>query len=156
MGESKKLEIPENTLKLFIVRKPVNGIPKGFIHTPQLSPSLELFEKTQEKFKKNIFNKEEIEYLYSINKLNEEKSWWYLYERAFKKELNERPDMVKAVSKLKKLLTENKEIYLFCYCKDVQYCHRRIVGEFLEEQGFVVNYRFKEKESDSTEQLELF
>lgn len=67
LGEARKIDIPDNSLKLLIVRKPVTKIPKGFIHVPQLSPSEKLFKKTMGNWKNGIFSKKELYFLESKN-----------------------------------------------------------------------------------------
>lgn len=159
LGESKQLNINTEALKLLIVRKPVSGIPKGFIHVPQLSPSLPLFEQAQ-KWKKEITRKADIEYLKSIKKsVYEGDSWWFLYEREFKKEMKERPDMVRAIQRLIEQLNQGKDIYVFCYCKNVCRCHRGLLGKYIRDLGLLVDFRVKvievEEKSPIT-QLSLF
>lgn len=159
LGESKNLNIEKNILKLLIVRRPVGKIPKGFIHVPQLSPSNNLFEKTQN-WKAKKFNKEELEILKLKDVFSvDENSWWYLYEDAFMLELQNRKDMIKAVKRLKERLLKGEDIYLFCYCKDVCSCHRGLIGKYIEKDGFEVDYRRIEKSKENIEterQLSLF
>jgi hypothetical protein len=141
LGEAKKLHLDDKVMKLLIVRKPVSGIPEGFIHVPQLSPSLTLFDRAQ-RWKKGVFHEKELDYLYSIGITeNTPDAWWFLYEKEFKRELKERPDMVRAIERLGKRLEQGAEIYAFCYCKNICRCHRRLVGEHMQERGYEVNFR---------------
>ncbi|WCK57152.1 DUF488 family protein (plasmid) [Aneurinibacillus sp. Ricciae_BoGa-3] len=145
LGESKKLEIPDRAAKFLIVRKPVSGIPAGFLHIPQLSPSLNLFDKTQI-WKKKIYQSEDVNYLHSldIGEL-EDGVWWHLYKKEFISELVERPDMVRAIERLADKLDKGVEVYLFCYCKNVCRCHRGLVGEHMESKGYLVDFRKQEE-----------
>jgi hypothetical protein len=158
LGEAKKLSFNEMDLKLLIVRKPVSGIPEGFIHVPQLSPSLTLFDKAP-RWKKGMFQEKEEAYLRSIGITeNTLDAWWFLYEKEFKRELEERPDMVRAIERLGKRLEQGEEIYVFCYCKNLCRCHRRLVGEHMQEKGYEVNFRKPQINIKPTpvEQLSLF
>lgn len=155
LGEAKSLNLDKNTLKLLIVRRPVNGIPNGFIHTPQLSPSNELFEKAQ-LWKANKFNDEDIKYLKERGVSPESKdAWWILYKRDFSLEVNNRKDMIKALERLQILLKEGKKICLFCYCKDVNRCHRGIIGQHIKSLGFEVDFRDKE-DKEKLIQMSIF
>lgn len=159
LGESKQLKLEENILKLLIVRKPVSGIPAGFVHVPQLSPSLPLFDQAQS-WKKQITRPQDIDYLRSIQKNeNDSDAWWFLYANGFKKEMQSRPDMVRAIERLMEQLKQGKDIYVFCYCKDVCRCHRGLLGEGIEAKGFSVDFRKREvldNKSSSVQQLSLF
>lgn len=123
-------------VNLLIVRKPPTKIPKYFIHVPQLSPSIELFNQAQ-KWKKEYKNISD---------------WFHLYEEKFRKEMRERNDMIRALNKVEKRVREGKLIRLFCYCKDELYCHRRLIGEELISRGYEVNWCKRKK----LEQLTLF
>lgn len=129
----------EEGLNLLIVRKPPKKIPKHFIHVPQLSPSLELFNQAQ------IWKKE-------YEKIED---WFPLYEERFIKEIQERDDMVRALRKLEKRIQEGCEIRLFCFCKNEQFCHRRLIGEELIKRGYEVDWCRKPVEP-VLEQLSLF
>ena len=159
LGEAKKLNLPSNTLRFLIVRKPVSGIPVGFIHVPQLSPSLPLFEQTQV-WKKGMFTESEKIRLTELGVSTEDPfAYWTLYEESFNQEMVNRPDMVRALQRLGERLNNGEEIYAFCYCKDVCRCHRGLIGRFMEENGFQVDYRksaVKEKEKVVLNQLSLF
>jgi uncharacterized protein YeaO (DUF488 family) len=160
LGESKKIVVDNNTLRFLIVRKPVSGIPEGFIHVPQLSPSLPLFEQTQI-WKKGIFKEKDIAYLHSIQKTKTDpEAYWFLYEKEFKKELVTRPDMLRAIKRLEERLNKGVEIYAFCYCKNVCRCHRGLLGEHMQDKGFEVNFRKKEEPLSTftkpLEQLSIF
>lgn len=158
LGESKKLNIDNDILKLFIVRRPVGKIPDGFMHVPQLSPSVNLFEKTQ-LWKNRQFNKTEREFLNNKGVLDDEDAWWYLYEVDFRKEIKERPDMVKEIARLKERLKNKEDVYVFCYCKDGERCHRWLVGDEIRQSGYEVDFGKreipKEPEKESV-QLSLF
>ena len=141
LGEAKKLHIKDDALKLFIVRKPTKIIPQGFIHTPQLSPSIELFNAAM-RWKKGDFSPKEESWIRKQN-FNKDRDnlWWELYKIKFNIEINKRVDMRKALNRLEEVLKEGKEVYLFCFCKDTCKCHRILIGKYIEERGYKVNYR---------------
>lgn len=140
LGEAKKIDHLDQLKKYLIVRKPVHGIPRGFIHVPELSPSLSLFEQAQ-LWKQNIFTKEELEKLPNQIASSKKEVWWSLYVDRFKKELVERSDMVLALRNLSKELSAGEDVWLFCYCKDVHYCHRGLIGEYGKTLGWMVDFR---------------
>lgn len=135
LGESKK-QMDKDSIRLLIVRKPPIKIPEGFIHVHQLSPSIELFSQAQE-WKQQFECKED---------------WWGMYEERFLNEMKTRKDLVRALDRLEQRLKEGKNITLYCYCKDVAFCHRRYIGEEMERRGFEVDFRRLVKQ----EQLSLF
>lgn len=156
LGESRSMEFKENSKKLLIVRKPQGKIPDGFIHVPQLSPSLKLFSKTQ-LWKKNQFSDKEKMFLEDKEVSWEDSdAWWTLYEGLFMEETKTRPDMVRAIERLKQCLKEGQDIYLFCYCKDVNRCHRTLIGSIIEEAGYEVGFRDKTSKSIENSQISLF
>lgn len=121
--------------KFLIVRKLIMPIPNGFIHLPELSPSIELLETTN-KWKKE--NKE---------------NWWQLYKPLFEKELEENIEINNGITKIWKEL-QNSDVILYCYCKNTKRCHRYLVGKYLEKLGFKVDYRIKQHENNL--QLNMF
>lgn len=149
LGESKKIKYRSNIIKFLIVRKPVNGVPKGFIHFPYLSPSINLLENAQ-RWKNKIFIEKEKEYLELNNiDLNSSDAWWFLYKPRFKEELKRRNDVKKGINIIQQEIKHGKNVYLFCYCKDLERCHRILVGEYLEEMGMEVDFRKKEEKNNT-------
>ena len=154
LSQAKNLNNGSDYKRLLIVRRPPEPFPNGFVHVPQLSPSLELFFKAK-RWKKGEFYEHE-ESLIEDHFLGEpEDKWWFLYEREFMKEMHERPDMVKALCRLEEVIN-NEEMYLFCFCPNYTRCHRGLIGKFLEEKGYPVDYMSTEKESKEESQLSLF
>lgn len=140
LGEAKKINFKYSDKKLLIVRKPMGTIPHGFIHVPQLSPSLELFNKTQ-LWKQNQFTEKEKEFLNNRGiDFEGENAWWTIYNDYFLKEIQNRPDMVKEIEKRKQMMDNGNDIYMFCYCKDVDHCHRKLIGEAIEKDGYKVDF----------------
>ena len=151
LSQSKKLENINELKKLLIVRKPPEKIPNGFIHVPQLSPSLDLFFRTKN-WKKGNFKEHELFILENkFPDLKDEDKWWQLYKEEFEKEMLNRLDMVKSLKRLEFLLNNKEDIYLFCYCPNPERCHRGLIGKYLEEKGYEVKYL-----QNDNEQLSLF
>ena len=157
LGESKKIKYKKPNKKYFIVRKPVGRMPKGFIHMPQLSPSVNLL-KNALRWKKGQFTKNEIAKLNNTNiSYNTKNAWWYLYVPRFKRELSTRIDVQKAVRKIKNESSIGINIYLFCYCKELNKCHRLLVGKHLEQKGLNIDFRNRKKiQNKNFTQLNLF
>ena len=156
LGESKKLEFKENNVKYLIVRKPVSGIPKGFIHLPHLSPSAELLENAQRWKRKEFNNEEKLKLLKQKIDTESNDAWWILYKPIFEKELETRKDVKKGTEIIKSDIQNGIDVYLFCYCKNVDRCHRVLVGEYLEQMGFEVDFRKKKIEEENFCQLNMF
>ena len=154
LSEDRKLNITDDSLKLLIVRKPPEVMPKGFIHGPQLSPSLELFFKTK-KWKKGVFTEEEMDFINTIPDIIELDYWWELYRSEFMKELNDRDDMKSALLRLLNLDKEGSNIYLYCFCSNTHRCHRSLVGEKLKDLGANVTFEVPKKNNNSS-QMNLF
>ncbi|WPS85551.1 DUF488 family protein (plasmid) [Brevibacillus halotolerans] len=129
LGEANKFDL-ETGLNLLTVRNPPtdeNGrikIPTHFIHVPQLSPSKALFSDTQ-----------------TWKKCDNKLDWWHLYAERFLKEMKERNDMVRALHRLNMRLRQGELVRVFCYCKDVCYCHRSFIGKDMENRGHKVDFR---------------
>lgn len=156
LGESKNLKYKENSVKYLIVRKPVNKVPKGFIHLPHLSPSAELLEKAQRWKRKEFNDKEKLELSKLKIKIESNDAWWALYKPIFRKELKTRKDVNQGIDIIRRNFNQGKDIYLFCYCKDLDRCHRALVGKYLEKMGFEVDFRREKIEEENFCQLNMF
>lgn len=104
-------DIPDNTVKLFVARdlKPhiSNSLEKyNCIHTPQVAPSRELREEYKQGY---------IDYDEFIKKYAEE-------ERNLDKQ-----DILDFI----KLINQNKDLYLICYEKDSNTCHRKVLASVI-------------------------
>lgn len=112
----------------------------GALWVPDLAPSWDLFNE------------------YSHNwKDKPPEDWWPEYMKRFNEELNSKVKL-QALRRLWVQAQHGKVIALVCFCPDNAYCHRRLVGEFLEKQGLRVE-EFKLPTSYQTEsvlQMALF
>jgi len=124
-------------VKLQITHYVNKGLLSGFIHVPQLAPSESLLNKTNRYWKKLKFTEEEK----ILMKSGKTGTWWDLYYPKFCEEMYERKDFQTAYNRLKELLMEGKSIVCVCYCKDDQYCHRKILGDKLKNEGFSVVFK---------------
>ena len=61
-------------------------------------------------------------------------NWWHEYEELFLKELGNE-EKLSNLRLLYKKIMEGINIVLLCFCKDANYCHRRLVGEFFNQYG---------------------
>ena len=121
-------------VRLQITRYTKKGLLTGFIHTPGLSPSESLLNKTNHKWKKLSFTDLEKQ----KTSEGETKTWWDLYKEEFEKEMQERNDFIANYNRLKQVLLEGKNIIACCYCIDYNKCHRALIAKKLEEEGFTV------------------
>ncbi len=62
---------------------------------------------------------------------------WPEYVAIFEQEMAREP-MKGLLKLLVQRLKEGKSIALACYCQDVKYCHRFIIGKWVAAQGFEV------------------
>lgn len=152
LGESRGMEFSEDSKKYLIVRKPMGQVPKGFIFFPHLSPSSDLLENAQRWKAGNINRDEELFCLKSGISPRNSDAWWTLYEPLFLEELKTRKD-IKEGLKIMKKESMNNDIYLFCYCKELERCHRVLIGEFLMENGLEVDFREVEEVEEETNKV---
>lgn len=117
----------------------VNKEISGLIWVPELAPSPALFNQYLHEWK---------------DKPAEE--WWSKYEEKFNEELSS-PEKLPVLRTLWRSIESGKKIALVCFCSDGKYCHRRLVGNYLERHGVRVIEYIKEKNVGTTpEQGELF
>jgi uncharacterized protein YeaO (DUF488 family) len=81
--------------------------------------------------------------------------WWHTYKVQFEKELQTN-EKLNALRRLCNLVKTGKVIALVCFCRDSQYCHRTLVGDFLRQQGIRAKEYEKEMAENNYEQLTLF
>ena len=111
---SKMKNIPEGKKKYLITRFIPNKFDvdkyENLTHRPDLSPSQTL-----------------------LLRYKQDDDWAY-FEMKFKREMNDREDLKLA---LEDIIKESKEedIYIICYEKEVEICHRRLIGEYVRKQG---------------------
>ncbi|NLX88790.1 MAG: DUF488 domain-containing protein [Syntrophomonadaceae bacterium] len=84
---------------------------------PELAPSWSLFNEYNNNWK---------------NKPPEE--WWPDYMKRFNEEIQSQVKL-QALRRLWTHVQQGKVIALVCFCTDRAYCHRRLIAEFLENQG---------------------
>ena len=89
----------------------------GVIWVPELAPSWSLFNEYNNNWK---------------NKPPEE--WWPDYMKRFNEEIQSQVKL-QALRRLWTHVQQGKVIALVCFCIDRAYCHRRLIAEFLENQG---------------------
>lgn len=135
--EAGNLNLDNFNVKLQIVLSIKKGLRTGFVHVPHLAPSKKLYNDAMYRWKKLKFTKEEKE------KLSKGKTgtWWDLYEKRFVIEAKTRADFKIAYKRLKEHLDNGNNIILICYCEDGYRCHRSIVGNLLENDGYLVIYK---------------
>lgn len=126
LSNIQKIDLSIYQKKLFIVRSVSEPLKKsltkyGFIMVPSLSPSVNLYQ----------------DYLKWRDKYTNEE-WWPLYFKRFFSEIGTRDDLSKSLGLLMKYLEEGNNILISCYCKDYNYCHRKIIGDVISEKYKVI------------------
>lgn len=77
--------------------------------------------------------------------------WWSVYEERFLQEL-QTAEKLNSLRLIYRKLLDGKNIVLICFCKDHNYCHRRLVGDFFMQYGIDVT----ELNPIKNEQITLF
>lgn len=126
--------LEEYSIKLQITRYTNKGLLTGFIHAPGLSPSEDLLNKTNHKWKKLIFTDFEKE------KMSKGKTgtWWDLYVEIFSLEMSMDINFIMNYLRIKEHLNNGKNIIACCYCREYEKCHRSLIAKSLKEEGFEV------------------
>ena len=114
-----------------------NHIP-GTMWVPDLAPGPHLFKRYLHEWKGRPVDE-----------------WWDRYKEIFEQELRT-AEKLNALRKIQIHVESGKVIALVCYCRDIRYCHRTLVGNFLRQQGVVVEEHKKVKNNIKVEQLTLF
>lgn len=84
-----------------------------------LAPSSELFEKYLREWK-NLPGKE----------------WWQEYENRFLEELRSE-EKLDCLREVYRRLMSGTNIVLVCFCKNYNYCHRKLVAEFFKQYDII-------------------
>jgi len=63
--------------------------------------------------------------------------WWTEYAAAFLEELRS-DEKLDELRNLYKAVRGGRDVALVCYCADSDYCHRRLVGQFMASYGIEV------------------
>ena len=117
----------------------VNSEIKGTLWVPELAPSQALYSKHQHEWKEKP-----------------PETWWPLYEERFNNELKS-SEKLDALRKLWRLIADGKSVALACFCPNHNYCHRSLVGNFLERQGIeVIEFDIRSVKEKGHSQLDLF
>ena len=121
-------------IKLQITRYTNKGLLVDFIHAPGLSPSEELLNKTNNRWKKLKFQD------YELAKMKNG-TWWNLYTEEFYLEMSMRPDFIYNYERLKEHLNNGKNIICCCFCEDYDKCHRSLIAKQLIKEGYNVELK---------------
>ena len=107
--------ILENVCNINIARGNMNGIDNKKI---SLAPSKELF----------------VWYKNNKNKNN----WFDDYKKVYMNQLKNNKLALNDLSEIKKILESGKDVCLYCFCRNVENCHRSIIGNLFKNKGFEV------------------
>lgn len=106
-------ELPEDTIKLLIARKPIANMDKyGIKHVIGLAPSEPLF-----------------------NDIKGGKINWGMYVIRYRMEMLK---MMPLLNRVHEHIKQGKNVALICYCKTDKECHRGLLGHYFEEIGYDV------------------
>lgn len=62
------------------------------------------------------------------------------YYFQYKQEISNSIEAQKALKNIERLLDNGEDVQLICFCPDYRYCHRTILGQWLERKGYEVIY----------------
>lgn len=122
--QSKEVE-GVDALKIFGVRV-AKFLPEGWVLRQELTPSAELlFGKngTKAMKKRGEWNEHAFQTFYLPNFLNG---------------LKQNPKSKDEIEEIARTLNSGKDVYYSCYCKDHHLCHRSIVADIFERNGYTV------------------
>lgn len=123
--QSKEVE-GEDALKIFGVRV-ANFLPEGWVLRQELTPSADL-----------LFGKDGTKALKKRGEWNEE-AFQTFYLPNFLQGLKQNPKSKEEIYEIATTLNSGKDVYYACYCKDHHLCHRSIVANIFERNGYTVN-----------------
>lgn len=129
-----KQNLNEYPIKIQITRYTKKGLLTGFIQAPGLSPSEDLLNKTNNKWKKLNFTDLEKEKM----RKGKTGTWWDLYCDIFILEMSMRYDFILNYKRLKEHLDNGNNIIACCYCKEPDKCHRSLIANCLKQEGYNV------------------
>lgn len=114
-------------LKIFGVRVAKFPPPEGWVLRQELTPSAELlFGKngTKELKKRGEWNEQTFKTFYLPN---------------FLQGIKQNPKSKDEIYEIATTLNSGKDVYYACYCKEHHLCHRSIVADIFERNGYNVN-----------------
>lgn len=114
--KSKRLE---NGININIARSNINNVDTKLI---ELAPSKELFSW----------------YINLKNNNNLYEGWFEDYRKVYLNQLKNNNKALKSLKIIKMMLEEGKDVAVYCFCQDVNKCHRSIIGDLFEKKGFEV------------------
>lgn len=125
--------------EIWLITRAGKDIP-GTIRVQELSPGPILFNKYLKEWRGQ-----------------DPEEWWPKYEEEFIKQL-QKEETLSTLRQLWKMIKTGKVVALVCYCKDSRYCHRSLVGKFLNNVGIVVEEaNYKSTSATSVfEQMSMF
>ena len=113
---SKMKDIPKGATKFLVTRLLPKGFDKdsygGLIYAPELSPSEQLL----------------FQYKYDED--------WNRFRLKFVREMKNRKSTQETLSRIGNMLENNEDIYLICYEKEHEVCHRTLLAQELGKRGF--------------------
>lgn len=107
---------PEEYDEIWAIVRSLKNKPAWSMHVPELSPSWDLFKKYLALKEAGNWNSQ---------------TFHTIYEPQFYEEMKQ-PQAQKALLKLRELDRQGKNICIWCFCTDVNLCHRSLVGKILK------------------------
>ena len=104
----------------WLITRGGEGLP-GYKRVPELAPSEELFNKYINHWKGKPGH-----------------IWWEKYKTQYLKQFQDPQFILKLGLLYEKVVNQNLNIVLSCFCKDEKYCHRSLVASFLAKKGLKV------------------
>lgn len=99
-------------LKVLATRFASHGVPRGFLHAPELAPSRQLWADTQELKRAGTWNRD---------------AFRTAYAPRFIAEMRASADARRRLIQLRNLSESGARILVVCYCKDPTLCHRSLL-----------------------------
>lgn len=104
-----------DVININVARGYMKGINYRLIH---LAPSQELFS-----WYRNNMNR---------------KDWFDIYCKRYMNQFKTDPEAIRQINEIKHLLDEGRDVCIYCFCKNVNKCHRGILGHLFSRKGYTV------------------
>lgn len=111
-----------NCLKIFGVRI-AKFLPENWVHRQGLTPSKDLLFHAKKLEKEGTWNEESFKTVYLPN---------------FLKSIRNKEEAKDEIREIANALNEGQNVYYACYCGNHKICHRGIVGDIFERNGYQV------------------
>lgn len=73
---------------------------------------------------------------YQANK--NQQDWFSIYCKRYMNQFKTDPEAIDSLNEIKHLLDQGHNVCIYCFCRDVNKCHRGILGHLFSKKGYTV------------------